>query len=57
MVFRDGSQYMLDAVLFSEFAGETTVIQQLGTGNGYLYVVVFFQSAEDAAKWSIIKAI
>lgn len=57
MVFRDGPQYMFDAVLLSELAGKAAVVQQLRTGNGYLYIIVFLQSTEDTAEWSVVKTV
>ena len=57
MVFRDGPQYMFDAVLLSELAGKAAVVQQLRTGNGYLYIIVFLQSTEDTAEWGVVKTV
>ena len=57
MVFRDGPQYVFDTVLLSELAGKAAVVQQLGTGNGYFYVIVFLQSTEDAAEWGVVKTV
>ena len=57
MVFRDGPQYMLDAVLLSELAGTAAVVQQLGAGNGYLYIIVFLQPTEDTAEWGVVKTV
>ena len=50
MLFGDGSQDVFYAILLSEFAGQAFVGQQSEAGDGYLYVVVFFEFVQDAAE-------
>ena len=57
MLFGDGSQDVFYAILLSEFAGQAFVGQQSGAGDGYLYVVVFFEFVQDAAEGYIIKTV